>query len=733
VPSLPATLYFLQATLVVLGSCTAQHDAVRVRITELLIPLADPAPDEEPQVLRIVDGITGAPIAGAEVFAVPEQEHPLPAVFVAAARAVTDADGFAQMPARKGWTMARAAGYGPGMTMDARSQVMALAPGIDARVRAEDWRGVPLAGQMAGFCCGCGHTCDLANAITDGDGVATFRCIDPGNGIADLYLENAPIEFQYDDIRWQPGDPPDRHQFGFGIVVHGVVLEPDGTAAAGAIVGLADKHRGPWSVTDASGHFVVGGLDPNTSFQVVHRGRHIEFTAPRDRPCTLRLPAPNGEAYVEGNPAPQGPTGIVRCRTRVRGGEPPDDLEYEVRGPLPGDWLTPASDGQFELVTGRYEVRAHSPTTFAALQSVEVAAGTVVEAAFELDLLPTATIAVAGLSDHGTVWLNAIGSNRNVTAAVRAGERVAIDPAADYAVVLDVGEVTRKFPCAGWALLNGSAPPFRWFRPTHIRARLVEGHGEAVAADVALIDHIPCPDVNGEPEAGFDPRTVPATRCAGTVALESMREGRCYLWVRPHDRQLRPRLVPFALPYRGDDVAVDLGTIVLSPTPRLLLHAADGTPLQAGVAWLRTGVADFREHCFEVLTLGDDGSWIGPDLEPGQGVLLPADDEPVADADGWPAVTLPFRARITDAASQELTVPAGRLRIAVGDETGKPLDATVLLCESRWPAAGRLSITQAPAGSLRLFVGCAGRRTAIVDVDLAAGEQRELRVALPAR
>ena len=70
-----------------------------------------------------------------------------------------------------------------------------------------------------------------------------------------------------------------------GIVVRGRLRDQDGQAISGAVLRGADYPRGPSTVTDPEGRFVLAGLEPRESIQVFHptppatrttRGRAID-------------------------------------------------------------------------------------------------------------------------------------------------------------------------------------------------------------------------------------------------------------------------------------------------------------------------------------------------------------------------------------------------------------------------------------------------------------------------
>ncbi len=709
---------------------------VRVRSTDQPVPVLDPQPGRASIRLRIIDGRTGAPIAGAEACSIEEGEQPLPGELPIAATATSDADGFVELPLNGAWVMARAAGYGPAMEMDRSERVIPLARPLSVPVRCLDWRGVPLAGYLAGFCGGCGHTGDLTTAVTDGDGIAMLQGIDPGNGIADLYLQGAPIRFAYDSVDWESGAPPVRHSFRRGHVLHGTVLDTDGTPAAGAILGNNEKHRGPWARADEQGRFVLGGLSEPGGFLVCFRGRKLEFTGPFRSPCTLQLPPPNGDVVEEGDPRPNGPNGTVRLAVQL----PATAKQFAVQftGPRPSHRveLADEDDAELALPAGHYEVLATAPGCAPRTAAIDVVAAAATELALALAPLPTATIRLRNAPAGVLVTLvdDRDDGDPDITEAVAAGTPIPIDAAAEYAVRIESDEQRRTFPASGMALLVAKTTTFSWYQPTRVLAALVDGDGAPIAADVALVADLPRRDCDGPLEEAFDPGTVQTTPVDdGRLALQTEKHGMRWLFVRPRDGGLRPRLLAVPLPERGDDVKVDLGQVRFVDTPQLRLLAADGSPLRRIVALLRPGTCDLREHVYRVFRLAADGGWQGCDLQPGDAILVPVSDEPEPDAQGVPTVALPLRAVVDGQGPTLLQVPRGRLRLLVTDANGAPLAATVLLRECMWPVLGDLRIAQVPAGSHRLFVAADGYRSAVVEAELTDGDERELRVALPAR
>ncbi|MGE3171163.1 MAG: hypothetical protein AB7O97_00970, partial [Planctomycetota bacterium] len=450
----------------------------RVAYRDATYPGSGPADARQELVVRVVDGITGAPLPGATVHVPEHAKYPVPGEFATIFDAPCDPDGFARLPYPRVRVAVKAPGYATGTCDFHEDGVFPMLPAQPVPVQVLDWRGLPLAGYPVGWCGSCGHMPDLGNAVTGHDGVAWFRAADPGNSICDLYVQHAPIGFEYWDITWQPGDPPDVHAYGPGRMLRGRVLQADGSPAARAFVGTYGKHRGPWSRADDDGWFVVGGLE-DSGFMVAFGDREYDYPWPDADPCTLTLPAVAHDPVVSGEPQPSGPHGTLRCTATVRGepdAEP--DVYFSTYGPEPlHAW--DSSDDDFDLVAGRHRVvvrnaaardRAPDREYFPAERTVDVAPGTVTELAFELVPLPAAVLRVAPPADledpdDWSIELIHTDHGRDITEAVRDGEPVQIDPGREYAVELRVGEQRRVFAMTGQGLLHPAIEPFRCFPP----------------------------------------------------------------------------------------------------------------------------------------------------------------------------------------------------------------------------------------------------------------------------
>ncbi|MCA8975057.1 MAG: carboxypeptidase regulatory-like domain-containing protein, partial [Planctomycetes bacterium] len=302
-----------------LALCVAMAAQDRIVLTDAPCPCGH---DPERFVSLVVDDLTGAPIAGAEVFLVRESETPMAGEFWFLRKGTTDADGVIDIPIdgiAHGVHMQvlRHPEFGTCTRSGRYDEVWRVGRGFDMEVLVRDWRGEPTPGAHIGFCGGCGHTPDLANAVTDGRGIAVLRGVDPRNHIRDIYVQHPGLGLGYDSVHWYPGGPPGILDCGYAAGIRGQVLDHLGKPVAGAFVSAQDVHRGPWGRTDDNGAFTVLGSRGNVSKVVTKDGRECYF-ASSDDPVVLRLADPDGDDPREGVAEP-GP-----------GSEPPSPVAVRV-------------------------------------------------------------------------------------------------------------------------------------------------------------------------------------------------------------------------------------------------------------------------------------------------------------------------------------------------------------------------------------------------------------------
>lgn len=299
----------------------------RIERTDALFPGAVERPGEEWLLARVVDDLTGQPLAGADVFLVEESETPLAGAFWFTRKVQTDADGWLRAPVgdiRGKWhiQVLRHPACGVATRSGFGDAIWRVGRPFDVPVLVRDWQCRPVPGAKVGFCGGCGHTPDVVVAVAGADGVAVLRGIDPQNDIRDVYVQHAGLALGYRSLRWHPGDPPWAIDCAWAPAKSGRVVDHLGAPVAGAFVGALDVHRGPWAKTAADGTFTVLGapVDTGTSRVRLADGRDCYFQSPASYPATLRLPAPEAadphEGTVECAPAhaPSPATRNVRVR-----------------------------------------------------------------------------------------------------------------------------------------------------------------------------------------------------------------------------------------------------------------------------------------------------------------------------------------------------------------------------------------------------------------------------------
>jgi len=326
------------------GSLFAQDE--HVRYTSELLPADYPQAVDGRQWLvhRIVDDLSGVPLADAELLLIDEHTTPIAGESWFTRRATSDADGIVRIEVGDiagAWDLAvvRKAGYGISSFQGGTDAVWRLAPAVDVPVLVRDWRGEPVGGALVGFCGGCGHTPDLANATSDPNGIAILRGIDPHNEVADLYVQREGLGLGYHSIDWLPGEMPFCCDCDPSVPMSGTLLDHLGKPIAGAFVGAPDVHRGPWTRTAADGTFRVLGM-PDGWDPIAYVGdREFHFPSPLAYPATLHLPdladpeAVFGTVDAATQPAAAPPV-TVGLQVRVENG-PHDARDLDVFAEYP--------------------------------------------------------------------------------------------------------------------------------------------------------------------------------------------------------------------------------------------------------------------------------------------------------------------------------------------------------------------------------------------------------------
>ncbi|MBL8737738.1 MAG: hypothetical protein JNL12_15000 [Planctomycetes bacterium] len=363
-----ATLPFVVA-LVLAGPVPAQQ----VTLTEALYPGAV-AGDRGPLLTRLVDDLTGEPLAAAEVFLIAESKTPLAGEFWWTHRGTSDADGFVRIDRPKGnrdWHIAvvKHPRTGVAVVPLTNGRVARVGRGQDVPLRIVDWLGRPAGGAKVGFCGYCGHTPDIANATADAAGLAVLRGIDAHQGIADFYVQHPGLHIFYETLDWRPGDPPALVECGYGPAQRGRVLDHRGTPVADAMVCGGGLHRGPWARTGADGAFTILGAEPDDSPHkvVLPNGREITFSAPAGVDVVLQLPdladpdAYDGTCSPSRETAPASPAPAVQHRRVVVQGAPAGPVLLSAWFPGCTEDSTQEAEGDVLVpVRGPFVVRVHA-------------------------------------------------------------------------------------------------------------------------------------------------------------------------------------------------------------------------------------------------------------------------------------------------------------------------------------------------------------------------------------
>ena len=755
----------------VLGAALAQQGT-----TETVYPADAPVQlgDAIWQACRVVDAITGAPIVGAELSLIEERRTPLPRQTWSKRVGVSDRDGYVRVRSddlKGGFQMLllRAKGYGPSAVNGVvPSLIWPLAPGLDVPVELRDWQEQAVAGLRIGLCLGSGNTPDVADATTDAAGRALLRGIDPHNPVADVY-PSAPewALTDYGRLDWVPGDHPVVVNIARGHRVTGRLVDAAGAPKAGIHVGAPQVSRGPWSITQADGSFVLEGAVENPDFTVVVGRQVVRFERPDgEQPFLLKLPelpaaanepADEGDGPVDENAMPtprrrppppilverealpEGPMVAVELRVTDPAGGAIEELEIQVQGPLPR-YRHAAEDVRSGVVTmnrlpGKYRITTDSPRFEAELGTIEVVAGsaaTLKVIATPLALLP---VRVENRESLGSISLRTASDSRDITGEFGDDGTAAIpvpnrEPFC-FVVGNDLGvHVVRTTLAAAKAqspfVLKGIAV-------TKVTGSLVGPDGVAVPADVAILNRHEALEVEG----GLDPRRLDLQAADhGAFELGSKHEGLAFVVAVPRDAKLRPAILPVTLPRRGVAVAADLGKLSIAAAPQVVVRRADGVAKTDGMVELvRAGWHDVRRRG-PMFVLDEQGGLLAPPLRAGDAVVVPADDWDIdrEAAEGEELVLdLPFRTVLQGAGPWSIQLPAGQIAVTLKDKAGAAVAGRIFLADRSIGVPGKLRLQQVPLGVHPVVVVARDRKAVLATVEVKADAVAELVVEMSDR
>jgi hypothetical protein len=719
---------FLLVWLLYLSACTTPSGASDQIPT--IVPVKGPIglyyDSQRPRwagVTRVIDALTGAPLAEARVIGFAEPSYPdgkLPDHVTYNA----DRHGFVRIPARPrkpGWFLVEHDGYGTVAMMGYVPEFVHLMPGVDLPVEVVDPFGRPIPNARVGLCLGCGHTPDVRSAVTDARGIAVLPCTEPttsmgeGSGIRDIYVLAPGFGGIYEDARWRLGDLPVTVRKSFVPAVEGRIRGANGKPVPGIAIG-GSLHRGPWTWTDANGEFVhIGRESQHVPLRVVDSDREFYLQpSALGRSLDIVLPAtelsarPLGRVRVEvRDPSGASPVSNARVKAWLPGFMHPED---------PGGYAVTDDDGvcTIEVPEGSVELRVtdcdHVPAFDPRIVELEVTRG--VEASATVHVAPRIyrKVTVDGDWDDGVDddWLDVDlvtpYDTVSVGSMIRSGDPVPLPAAGPFALVVAPGGFERHF-----VFSDVPADPIeiRGFEPTRVGIRVSDVGGRPIEARVAV--SYSAGDVY---EVVDDPEPT-VTESDGTATVLTSLVGCAFLHVEPLDDGLRSRVVHLSLPALGDGVLHE-EEVVLPPVtmPQLRLLTEDGSPVGGHIRVKRPGLVVEAE-------LSADGGYDGIELLPGDRLeWLPAME--------WSSTTETGCAMTWS--GQALWIPDRRATVHfdVVDEFGvQPNGLVAVVGDQVWHEYEEcLVLEDMPVGPADIFVGADGCDSARVRIQLRAGSQR---------
>jgi hypothetical protein len=563
-----------------------------------------------------------------------------------------------------------------------------------------------VAGATVEIFLGCGHGPAVRVAWTAADGAFTLPCVPPGEGTLWILTPAGAADYVNLGPSLDFGERPADFVLAPAATARGRVVDAEGDPIAGAIVRSWQEQRGPATLTDGDGRFVLEGCEPGHGLQVFHPSPVGEETTFVD------------DGWVEGVPVivrmtaagpvePPADDATLVVRARRADGTPASEVEFScVRledGSARGGEKTsgggeddpPAGEARLEVAAGTWRVLPDSPFDAETFDPVEVAVpeGGAGEAVVLVG--PQARLRIRGEFAAGGV---------EIELAVRGGT---LSPGRGEGGPAWAPRLPREGPATLWVQPAGG-PRF----PFPVGPAGADGAREAVVAFPAP-HRLRLPAWADDATLLHGVREVAARRADGT--LRTWATGRLVL--RVEDREGRTREVPLDLPSdRAVDVdpAADLAAAPVRAAAEVRFLGPDGSPVEAAV------------NIFDRRSLS---TWRG-----GQSL-----DAASAEAD-WPCFVVARRAGwvprtlfIDRPGPVEVRWGDASIDLELRDADGKPADALVLAGGVVIPAPeGRVALGGFEAGVHEL-IACfrdepgGGRR---IRVALKAGEKRVLAVAL---
>ncbi|MFO1031513.1 MAG: hypothetical protein U1F60_10560 [Planctomycetota bacterium] len=762
-----------------LGSALAQQQG-----QDLVYPSDAPVKVGEQiwQACRVVDAVTGQPIAGAELTLIEARRTPLPREFWSRRAATSDQEGWIRVRSddiKGGFHMLllRAKGYGASAVSGAvPSLVWALSPAQDVPVSLRDWQERPVADTRIGLCLGSGNTPDVGHATTDANGNAVLVGIDPNNPVADVYPSSPGLSLtDYGRIDWVPGDHPTVVTVAQGHRVEGVLLDKDGKPFAGAFVGAPQVVRGPWAKTGADGKFVLEGAVQDPDLLVLIGRQLVKFDRPDgEQPFTLTLPELPPEAKIEESPddteegdegepeeasaeatpprrrrlppliverpdPAEGPQVEVELQVVDQKGTPVDELLVVLRGPMPrfAHATEDVRDGKVAMqrLPGKYEATTESPRFEPVLGSIEVVEGGKAVAKLVATSRPLLQVRAENRESLGTIGLRTAAGTQDITDQFGADGLASIPvPTAEPFCFVVGNEIGVHVVRSTFADAKAQQPfLLRGLARTAVRGVVVGPDGKPVPADVALLSRYETLRTDAGLHLG-QLELKPAE--AGAFELTTPHEGLAFVVAVPRDEKLRPAILPVTLPRRGPAASADLGKLALATAPQFVVQHADGTPCVDAMAQLvRVGWHDVRK-IGPMFALDGKGRLVAPPLRAGDAVVVPAADWDIdrEAAEGEVLVVdLPFRTVLQGNGPWNVKLPSGRVAVTLKDKAGEPVDGRIFVADRSIAVPGRLELRQVPPGKHKVVVVSRDRDSVVTTIEVGAEGISELVVEMSDR
>jgi hypothetical protein len=328
---------------------------------------------------------------------------------------------------------------------------------------------------------------------------------------------------------------------------------------------------------------------------------------------------------------------------------------------------------------------------------------------------PTVEVRIADLPDDGSLALRTRLSNQPLDLSwddndVARVKTVAL-PDEEFVFEIQAEDSVRVIPGDREQAVKDGRVSLQWFAKTKVTGRIVNASGEACAATVS-IKTLRSPD--DEPLA--------KVTCNGTLLLSVAHEGHHQLIIERSGMAVSRTLL-MELPARGDDVSVDIGTIVLPDESPFTITNSDGSRFKDGfVTLLRDGFVAWEQE-FE-----DAEKIWAPDLRSGDCLLVEGEQPQPADLGEMELVELPCRFLVNGKGPWSFQRHAGELALNI-EAGGQLIGVTI---GEHFVAVNEPTLIRGLApGRHQAFVSAEGHRSAIVDIQIPDTGRARINLKLP--